>query len=132
MSTIPTKLNWVEKRAECTVAKVFNEICDGIREDVETLNSVLSLQAPFQFQADMHSSGTTIIVGQPNQVPRKRVFIGIVENRIDVNQEWNNSKWSAATGLNYEGRCILKLADCKELEQWQFRKKALEGLFFGD
>lgn len=134
MSTIPTELNWVEKRAACTIAAVFNQLCDGIRADVETLNSVYRLTETNHFQADMHSSGTTIFVGQPNIVPRKRLSIGIVDNRITTAQEWDKKQWSVSIGLNKEGRCILKLDDENktELEQWHFRKKALEGLFFGD
>lgn len=133
MSTIPQELNWVEKRATCTVAKVFNQLCDGIRDDVAVFNSVFRLTETDHFQADMHSSGTTIIVGCPNKVPRLRVFVGIIEEKqIAVTQEWDGKKWSATIGLNNEGRCTLRLEDGTELEQWQFRKKALEALFFGD
>lgn len=130
MSTIPQDLNWVEKRAACTVATVFNQLCDGIRDDVQAFNSISALAD--QFQADMHSTGTTILVGQPNEVPRKRVYIGIVGKKVQVFREWDNGKWSVSLGLNNEGRCILRLDNGSELEQWQFRKMALESLFFGD
>jgi hypothetical protein len=132
MNTIPQELNWVETRAACTAPTVFNQLCDAIRTDVEAINSVRHLTQNDHFQADMHSSGTTIIVGQPNKVPRPRVFVGIVENRIEVHQEWDGKRWKAFIGLNDQGRCILRLEDGTEIEQWQFRKKALEGMFFGD
>ncbi len=133
MNPIPQELNWVEKRFSCTVGKVFNQLCDGIEKDVETFNLVRQLPEHLQFSSDMHSSGSTIYVAQPNQIPRARVSIGITEGRIGVHEEWNGKKWEATIGLNNEGRCILKLLpDGTELEQWQFRKKALEGLFFGD
>ena len=132
MSTIPQDLNWVEKRAACTVAAVFNQLCDGIRTDVEAINSALGLTEGDLFQADIHSSGTTIIVGRPNEVPRKRIYIGIVGERIQVLREWEQKKWSVSIGLNNEGRCTLRLDDGTELEQWQFRKIALESLFFGE
>ncbi len=133
MSTVPQELNWVEKRAACTVATVFNQLCDAITDDVATFNLVSRLTENDHFQAAMHSSGTMIIVGQPNKVPRLRVLVGILdEKQIAVNQEWNGEKWNATIGLNNEGRCTLRLEDGTELEQWQFRKMALEGLFFGD
>ncbi|MGB6722515.1 MAG: hypothetical protein WBE72_17085 [Terracidiphilus sp.] len=131
-SLIPQELNWVEKRAACTVATVFNQLCDGIKADVEAINAALHLTEKNLFQADIHSDGTTIIVGQPNVVPRKRLYIGTNGERIQVFQEWDKTKWSATIGLNDEGRCTLRLDSVQELEQWQFRKKALEGLFFGE
>lgn len=137
MSTVPTDLNWVEKRAECTTATVFNQLCDGIMSDVEAINSAKDLSEFDRFGADMHSSGTTIFVGRPNRIPRVRLAIGIINDEIAVQQEWAGGlKWSASVGLNDEGRCILKVKDDAgkdiELEQWQFRKRALEGLFFGE
>jgi hypothetical protein len=132
MSPIPEELNWVEKRAACTVATVFNQLCDKIRDDVQAFNSIFQLAESNRFQADVHSSGTTIVVGQPNEVPRKRIYIGIVKDRIQVLHEWDKTKWEVSVGLNNEGRCTLRLDDRTELEQWQFRKKALEGLLFGD
>lgn len=132
MSTVPHELNWVEKRAACTVATVFNQLCDGIKTDVEAINAALHLTEENLFQAAMHSDGTTIIVGQLNVIPRKRLYVGTNEGRIQVFQEWDKTKWSATIGLNDEGRCTLRLDSVQELEQWQFRKKALGGLFFGE
>ena len=131
MSTIPQELNWVEKRAACTLASIFNQLCEGIKEDVQAINLVRRVTEDNHFQADMHSSGTTIIVGQPNIVPRKTVYVGIADGRISVYQEWDKRRWTVSIGLNDQGRCTLRLDDVTELEQWQFRKKALEGLFFG-
>ena len=130
MSMIPQELNWVEKRAACTIARVFNELCDGIMSDVAAINKALGPNS--LFSADMHSDGSTIFVGQPGRIPRRRVNVGTGHDHIVVVQEWNREQWSASIGLNNEGRCILRLDDGTELEQWQFRKKALEDLFFGD
>ena len=127
---IPRELNWVKERYACTVEIVFNQLCDGIREDVELINSSPNAKDPYHFQANMHSSGTTIIVGRPNAIPRRRLRVGVVENRIVVEQEWDNMTWNAVIGLNDEGRCVLRLEDGTQLEQWQFRRRALESLFF--
>ena len=132
MNTVPQELDWVEKRAVCTIGKVFNQLCDGIRTDTASLNAIRHSPQDSQFSAEMLSDGVTITVGQLNRIPRARVFIGARENRIIVTQEWDRKEWSGTVGLNNEGRCIIRLEDKTELEQWQFRKKALEGLFFGD
>lgn len=132
MSTIPQELNWVGKRAACTIAKVFNQLCDGITNDVAVVNAARGLAGDSQFSATMHSDGSTIFVGQPNRIPRRRIIVGAGDGRIVVEQDWNRQRWSASIGLNNEGRCTLRLDDGAELEQWQFRKKALESLFFDD
>jgi hypothetical protein len=134
---VPRELNWVEVRSACTVAKVFNALRNEIAEDVEAANQVLSIPETSRYQVDVHSDGSTIYVGRPNMLSRARVIIGVSNGRIAVNEEWSGTKWSASIGLNDEGRCTLRLCDEKgeptalEMEHWQFRKKALESLFFG-
>jgi hypothetical protein len=131
MSTIPRQLDWVTRRADCTVAKVFNELCDAIRDDVIAVNSTKGLHEN-PFRAELHSTGTMIHIGQANNIPRKVVAIGVTQDQIVADQEWNGGEtWKVTVGLNDEGRCTLRLEDGTELEQWQFRKRALEPLFFG-
>jgi hypothetical protein len=131
MSTIPQKLDWVNARANCTVAKVFNELCDAIRDDVIAVNSTKGLHEN-PFRSELHSTGTMIHIGQANNIPRKVVAIVVAQDQIVAEQEWNGGEVIKVTvGLNDEGRCVLRLEDFTELEQWQFRKRALESLFFG-
>jgi hypothetical protein len=59
-------------------------------------------------------------------------MIGIVGDFVKVCDPIEPQEWRVRVGLNEEGRCILRMEDETKLEQWQFRKKALEGLFFGD
>ena len=132
-SNVPQDLKWVQARAACTIATVFNEICDGIRSDVEAFNLVKRLREESQFRADMHSDGSTIFIAQPNQIPQHRVIVGMAGEKIIVKRDWNRQlqeEWFVTIGLNDEGRCTLRI-DGNPLEQWQFRRRALEGLFFG-
>ena len=131
MKAIPKELNWVDKRAACTLATVFNQLCNGITGDVEAANSARQLEEIDRFSAAMHPSGNAIFVGRLNRTPRARVIVGVLDGHIEVRQEWDEASWRVSVGLNDEGRCILWL-DGKELEYWQFRKKALEELLFGD
>ena len=131
MSAIPQNLDWVNSRAKCTVGKVFNQLCDAIRDDILTINATRGLSEN-PFRAELHSNGSTIYIGQVNYLPRKVVAIGVVRDHIEAHQEWNGGETLKVTvGLNDEGRCVLRLDDMTELEQWQFRKRALEALFFG-
>jgi hypothetical protein len=129
MSTIPQELNWVEKRAGCNIVEVFNRLCMEIANDIIAINGIKYKE--FYFKQESLSDGT-IVIGQPNRTPRLTVAIGIVDQKIVVVDQATADRWSVRVGLNNEGRCTLKLEDGTELEQWQFRKKALEELFFGD
>lgn len=132
MNTIPQELNWVEKRAACSVVQLFNELITGINDDIALFNSINQFPEGQKFAGDMTRDGTTICIGQHGIQVRPIVYIGIDGSKIAVRDMVKQVNWSAQAKLNQEGRCILKLEDGTELEKWQFRKKALEELFFGD
>lgn len=132
MRTVPQELNWVEKRVACSIGQVFKELRMGIANDLATLNTVLKLARENQFAARGSEDGAAIAVEQLGTLPRPCVWIKFMEDALEVRDEAKGKVWSAKAKLNPEGRCVLALEDGTELEQWQFRKKALEGLFFGD
>ena len=129
MSTIPQDLNWVEKRAACKIAEVFHALCIEIANDIIAINGIKYKELYFK-QESLRDG--TIVIGQPNGAPMLTVSIGIINQQITVQDQATPDRWSVRVGLNNEGRCTLKLEDGTELEHWQFRKKALEELFFGD
>ena len=70
-------------------------------------------------------------VRQPKLPQIWTATVALDENKISVEEDWGSKKkWYATVGLNDEGRCVLRLEDGTELEPWQFRKRALEDLFF--
>ncbi|MGC2246114.1 MAG: hypothetical protein WA609_05895 [Terriglobales bacterium] len=131
-NNIPRELNWVEKRAACTAAQIFNELCSGIDNDVSAINAARELPDGNRFGADMMQTGRAVAVGQYGAAPRKRVIVELSGQEIKVHDDATQSRWCATVALNDEGRCILKLEDGSEIEQWHFRKKALQALFFGE
>lgn len=130
MTSVPQELDWVSKRAACNAGRVFDELCIGIRKDVEAINQARGLKEPAHFAANLLSDNSTIVIGQPNRTPRVVVTIGIVGDSIGVRDASQGIEWSATITLNDEGRCVLKLEDGAFMEQWQFRKRALDHLFF--
>jgi hypothetical protein len=130
MSTIPQELNWVEKRAGCTSRSIFPQLVAGINEDVKERNATSS---GANFAAELTGDGKALVIGETGVWARKeRVIIFSLDGKIEVRDETKNIKFSVDVFLNEEGRCKLRLEEGKELEQWQFRRLALEGLFFGD
>jgi hypothetical protein len=129
MSTVPQELNWVEKRAACNLAEVFHQLCMEIRNDIIAINSIKIKELYFKLETLRDG---TIVIGQPNRAQMLTVSFSVVDQQIKVLDQATPSQWSVRIGLNNEGRCVLKLEDGSEMETWQFRKKALENLFFVD
>jgi hypothetical protein len=130
MKVIPQDLDWVKARAACTAECLFPQLAKDIHSDVKARNSVDSSK---QFAAELLTDRRTLIVGEIGTwARREKIRIFHLSGRIEVRDETNGTASSAAVILNDEGRCMFRLDDSSELEQWQFRKKTLEGLLFGD
>jgi hypothetical protein len=130
MLNTPQEVDWVTKQAECSAARLFRELCEGIESDVQRMNSIGEFPEREFFAVEMNPEGTTIGIGKPHVSPRRRVLVTLDGNSIKVHLDGAKNDWQACVCLNDQWRCILKLEDGTELEQWQFRKKALEALFF--
>lgn len=129
LNAVPQELDWVSKRAACTTGQVFNKLCNEMESDVISINAARNFKDN-PFRLETIGNGTTIVIGQAN-IPRIVVRIGVVGNEIQVQDDATRSAWQVGIGLNNEGRCVLRDGDGLEMEHWQFRKKALEPLFFG-
>lgn len=135
MNTVPQELDWVSKRAACTAERIFFQLVAAIKEDVKARNVS---GGDVQFVAELTGDQMTLVIGETGTWARKeRVRIFALNGKIEVRDEIRGAKFAAKVFLNDEGRCQLKMQDeteedGRELEQWQFRREALEGLFFGD
>lgn len=128
LTTVPFDLNWVEKRAACSTVQVFKELQIGIEGDVEAANKAHTIPGPFV--PTPTPDGKAFVVSVKNEVSPRIVFY-FANDCIEVKDERRNLKISASLALNNYGRCVLRV-DGEELEQWQFRKLALESFIFGD
>lgn len=128
MYDVPVELNWVEKRAACSAVQVFKELQTGIECDVAAANKAETMPGPFM--TTLTPDGNAFIVSMKHENGPRIVF-NFANDRIQVKDERRNLKVTASLTLNNSGRCVLKI-DGAELEQWQFRKIALESFFFGD
>lgn len=128
MSTIPLQLNWVEKRAACSAEKMLPELVAEVKEDVKVRNALGNTQ----FAAELTGDQKTLVIGEIGTWARKeRVRVFALNGRMEVRDEVSGARFAAEVFLNDEGRCKLKLENNAELERWQFRRMALEPLFFG-
>jgi hypothetical protein len=125
----PRELDWVEKRATCTAEAMFLQLANGVQVDVKARNAIGN---DGNFAAEFSGDKRALVIGETGAWARKeRVRIFPLGRNIEVRDEICGAAFSAEVFLNDEGRCKLRLKDGIELEQWQFRRLALEALFFG-
>jgi hypothetical protein len=128
---IPDKFEWVKARSECLLPTVFKELEQGVREDVDAAQSLVPPRSElkFSFAKAATRSFSAVRVDDPMRGISRSVDFLCAKDKIEA---YDNSQllYSASLTLNNEGKCRL-LVEHKELTQWQFRRMALEKLFFG-
>jgi hypothetical protein len=123
---IPAQLDWVNARANCSITDVFLHLRKDIARDIETRNGLTPVGiAPCMFRilepdSDRDNEFTVIrdAAGGPRTVRVHYTATTIVLGEIQ-----------ATLTLNAAGRCVM-VVDGQELESWQVRRLAFEGLFF--
>jgi len=129
MEGIPRELDWVKARAACSLEQVFSELYHGVVQDVKDANVVLPpspRNAPFEVLVSREGEDFTV---QRSESLKCIVSFVLLDEHIAVSSTATGEKWQFTVGLNDEGRCLLR-ENGQEFEQWQVRRKALEGLFF--
>jgi hypothetical protein len=127
--SLPADFHWVLARSKCSIAVVFTELQLGAVDDAKKAQSTLSQQGWPTFEATNIIGNSFCVVRAQNPLFSKRVEFSHSENEIQVRDDHAKLFMTATLTLTNEGECKLKVGD-QELEQWQFRRMALEGLFF--
>jgi hypothetical protein len=131
-SDVPMELNWVKARAECSLAQVFKALELAIKDDIEAVNSLTRVDAGTKFALVPYGGKRFSVVCEVNHFPSGSIDFSLSETEILVGCG-ADTIFRARLTLTDSGRCKLKLrvnGTELELEQWQFRRKALEDLFF--
>lgn len=126
MSDMPIKFDWVGARAACTVVEVFEQLRLGVESDVDAANIARKLEASSRFLFKPNESGNVFAAA---------AYWGRVQfirhtDHIEIQDEVGAHNLVVTLTLSNTGRCKLKIGQ-EELEQWQVRRMALEGLLFG-
>lgn len=120
--------DWVAARGQCSVAVLFERLKTQIEKDVEGRKALRS-GPPFDFGFRHYIEENVIAVVLEGTQLNKSVSFRLKRNAIEVLDTDHNVVLIAKATLNNDGICRLRVDD-EELDLWQFRKKALEGLFF--
>ncbi len=126
-----TFFNWVKIRAECTLSLVFKQLRDEIIKDITIRTQCLkdSETGKIGFELKDADAETFIVYRNYGELATG-VSFGIIGTELIVIDGKGAEMLRATVGLNNNGRCMLRV-NKTDLETWQFRKSALENLFFG-
>ena len=115
-------------RFECSLAKVFADLRLQIEQDVKTRNDVRTdrekQRGRFEITATVGDSFMVLLSEDANRA----VTFRLLQDSITATGT-NGQIVKGTPTISDDGECRLKV-DGRELDQWQFRKRALESLFF--
>jgi hypothetical protein len=120
--------DWVNARCECSLAVVFQQLKMQIDADVEQRNLKRSPTPYYAFSVTSTISSITVMLNG-NGIQPHLILLKLGDKNIAVYDDNNQLMFEASLTLSDDGQCRLKIKD-QEKEFWQFRRMALEKLFF--
>jgi hypothetical protein len=122
------EFNWVKERGKCSPSLAFERLRGEVRQDVEDRNAIRGPipSHAYLFQSDSSTSFTVILSGNQLHSSVRFLLSGEV-----ISVEIHEQRLDATLTLQDTGECVFKLGR-EEVGFWQFRKRALEKLFFID
>ncbi|MGA2882898.1 MAG: hypothetical protein ABSG13_28445 [Bryobacteraceae bacterium] len=127
--TIDPSSSWVRARAECSVVAVFNRLRLQAQEDVHQRKALRTTAECERFNFNLVSNGNAFTVGRIEQNSHKSITFTTTDRGVRVIDENDKSVLEGILTLGDDGQCRLKTSG-RDLEFWQFRRAALEELFF--
>lgn len=120
--------DWVTVRHECSLGLMFIRLRQGAETDVATRDRIEETGKK-QYRFRLENQGRTFVVYREGP-SFKAIEFSIDDKEIAALSTHDKSVDLRATlTLNDDGDCKL-LVNADELYEWQFRKRALERLFF--
>jgi hypothetical protein len=127
---LPHQCDWVKVRAECTLSRMLKTLRDEILIDIATRNNYLTQpEKTAQISFEIKDKDADFYVNRRGIGLESSVSFGIVGPAIAAIGPHGDTILEATICVSDEGRCLLR-ANNVAMETWQFRKKALENLFF--
>jgi hypothetical protein len=131
-----SEFDWVKARHECSLSKAFDKLRLDVKADVDTRQSLRvkplgwdGFEYGFSFSANGSSFYVTIHAGTGRN--RQGVIFRLEEKYIAVFDENDKEMFRAMVTIDNDRQCKF-FVNGELLEDWQFRKKALEHIFFGE
>ncbi len=126
---LPENFRWVSARAICSASQVFQQLYNEVIGDVEERNSIPSGDSQVKFTVTTGKGNFSVVRQIYGSIPDSVNFAISRGGIITVQDDDNTFQFTATLTLNNEGKCRLRVGD-NDLCLWQFRRMALEKLFF--
>jgi hypothetical protein len=135
MNDVEGSFDWVSARyTSCSIENLFDKLRLSVKNDVEIRQGLRKqlqfhgYQYGFSFASNDNQFSVTV---RQKRGPVKVATFKLDKNRIVVFDENDKEFLSAKATLDKNRQCRFAVGD-EELEDWQFRQKALEAVLFGD
>ena len=125
---VPSDLDWVKAYAGCLISKAFERLKTEIERDVKARNDQRGSAPYYVFSLVIGEQGSFMVTLSGNAI-QQTVTFRQSENFIAAEDSDGRLICKAAPTLSEDGQCRLTI-EGKEREFWQFRRLALENLFF--
>jgi hypothetical protein len=127
---LSSDFDWVAARSRCSLAVVFQQIASEVEEDVRKRNAKCPKDCGYEFSVIGPSASAFTVLLTGDRVDRKLVKFNQTSKGITVHKDGSlKPSIEASLTLNNDGECRLKIGT-GEYDFWQFRRMALEELFF--
>jgi len=128
---------WVIARAKCSASEMYRDFALQIKHDVEIRNNVISgkerkHEVNFIFNGGYEHSSLIVAAQKGGQLLEERRLAQVIFTKVPegIAAEYSDGKKLVGLlTLSQDGECRLKV-DGMEHSFWQFRKIALEPIFF--
>jgi hypothetical protein len=125
----PNNFDWVTVRHECSIRSMYEALKADILSDIEIANGKIKSSVPGKFDSVERANSLRVFFNSI-YLDGPSIVFGFSNTEIKIlDGATGKDMFSLTIGLNDEGECRFIL-DGKELDSWQVRRKALEGLFF--
>ena len=131
MTNAPENFDWVSARSKCSIGEVFEILRQQVKQDVETRVALRKPGVESFFTFKVVEAGPFFSAIAEGHKIFKRVSFEWDAKSLRVQGDDGRPNLTATLTLSNDGVCRIKV-DGQEYDLWQFRKMALEDLFFGE
>jgi hypothetical protein len=123
--------DWVNALSLCSLTSIFEKLKVGVSKDVKTRNDLRKAEDRDRYEFEFHPDDTQFTVSLDGPGIARSSVVFILESGCVRVQDGKGTPTikSAVLTLGDDRRCRLRI-EGMEKELWQFRRMALENLFF--
>lgn len=121
------RFDWVGRRSDCSLPKVFRTLLTEVEEDVKARNALRPELAPYEFSIEEKLNAFAVHMHASDF--HRSVTFCLEEHAITVLDNSGNQMFEVTLSFTDDGNCRMN-AKQQSRDSWQVRRMALEDLLF--